>query len=122
VFLLGVFEVAAAPAPVTPATPALIAAILLALITAASIIFRLRRQQSAAPTIAVFLMVLLVIIGRRPPISRNASSTSEFATQTHTTAPLQQRSKLPAETPQWPGCPQRHSPSDPSAHRTIQNK
>ena len=63
-FLLGVVEVAAALVLITPATPALIAAIFLALLTATSVVFRLRRHQSTAPTIALFLMVLFIIIGR----------------------------------------------------------
>jgi uncharacterized membrane protein YphA (DoxX/SURF4 family) len=63
-FLLGLLEVAAALVLITPATSALIAAIFLALLTAASVVFRLRRHQSAAPTIALFLMVLFVILGR----------------------------------------------------------
>lgn len=62
--LLGLFEVAAALALITPAPMAFIAAVFLAIVTAASVVFRLRRQQSAAPTIALFLMVLFVIIGR----------------------------------------------------------
>ena len=62
--LLGLVEVAAALALFTPATPALIAAFSLALLTAGSVVFRLRRHQSAAPTIALFLMVVFVIIGR----------------------------------------------------------
>ncbi len=63
-FLLGVLEVAAALALITPAALALVAAIFLATLTAASVVFRVRRQQSAAPTIALFLMVLFVILGR----------------------------------------------------------
>jgi uncharacterized membrane protein len=62
VALLGLLEIAAALALFTSATPALIAAVFLALLTVGSVFFRLRRQQSAAPTIAVFLMVVFVIV------------------------------------------------------------
>jgi uncharacterized membrane protein YphA (DoxX/SURF4 family) len=64
VALLGFFEIAAALALFTPATPALISAIALAMLTVATVVFRLRRKQSAAPTIALFLMVLFIIVGR----------------------------------------------------------
>jgi hypothetical protein len=64
VALLGFFEIAAALALFTPTTSAFISAVALATLTAASGVYRFRRNQSAAPTIALFLMVVFVIVGR----------------------------------------------------------
>ncbi len=68
--LIGLFETAAALALIAP-VPALLsptfvltAATALALLMVAASVYRVRRQQSAAPTIALFLMALFVIVGR----------------------------------------------------------
>lgn len=68
--LIGAFEIAAAMVLVAPAGTwpsdnlALPAAGALALLMAAASIYRQKRQQSSAPTIALFLMALFVIAAR----------------------------------------------------------
>ena len=69
IIAIGLFEIVAALALVTPfgpwppATLALLAATGLALLTLAAAIYRTRRRQSAAPSLALFLMALFVIVG-----------------------------------------------------------
>jgi len=68
--IVALFEIAAALALVAPVDPVLhaqlvrLAAVGLALLTAAASVYRVRNQQSAAPTIALFFMALFVIVGR----------------------------------------------------------
>lgn len=68
--LIGLFETAAALALIVPTgSPAsanlvLPAASALALLMVAASIYRLRRQESAAPTVALFLMAIFVIAAR----------------------------------------------------------
>ena len=65
--LIGFFETVAAlilllPSAARPAiTPALVAATALAVLMIGASIYRARQQQSAAPTIVLFLMALFVI-------------------------------------------------------------
>jgi uncharacterized membrane protein YphA (DoxX/SURF4 family) len=67
---IGLFEVMAALALVAPVGPwpaaarVLLAASGLALLMIAASVYRVRRQQSAVPTVALFLMALFVIVGR----------------------------------------------------------
>jgi hypothetical protein len=69
VVALGLVEIVAALALITPIGPippaglALFAAISLALVTAAAGIYRARRRQSAVPSVMLFLMALFVIVG-----------------------------------------------------------
>jgi len=66
---VGLFEIVAALAlitpfsPIPPATLALVAATALALVSVASGIFRISRRLSAAPAAALFLLALFVIVG-----------------------------------------------------------
>jgi len=68
--MIALFEIAAALVLVAPVDPVLhvqlvrLAAVGLALLTAAASIYRVRQKQSAAPTLALFLMALFVIVGR----------------------------------------------------------
>jgi Na+/H+ antiporter NhaD/arsenite permease-like protein len=71
-FVVAVFEIAAAFALLVPVDPAMhidlarLAAAGLALLTIAASIYRVRHNQSAAPTIALFFMAMFVMIGRWP--------------------------------------------------------
>jgi len=68
--LIGLFETAAALALIAPvggllsATVAVTAAAALALLMMAASIYRVRRQESAIPTIVLFLMAVFVIAAR----------------------------------------------------------
>ena len=68
--LIGLFELAAALALITPvsselhATLVLRAAIGLALLTVGASIYRVRRNQSAVPTMVLFLLAAFVIAAR----------------------------------------------------------
>ena len=68
--MIALFEMAAALALVAPVEPVLhvqlvrLAAVGLALLTVAASVYRVRHKQSAAPTLALFLMALLVLAGR----------------------------------------------------------
>lgn len=68
--LIGLFEMVAALALIAPvdaqlsATLVTTAAIALALLMVAASIYRMRRQQSAAPTVVLFLMAVFVIAER----------------------------------------------------------
>jgi hypothetical protein len=64
VALLGLFEMAAAMALVTPFELTLIAAVALAFSTLIAGFYRVSVKKSAAPTTALFLLVLFVICGR----------------------------------------------------------
>ena len=67
---VGLFEIVAAFALVTPfgplpqATLVLLAAAGLALLTLAAVILRVRRHESASPIVALFLLAMFVIVGR----------------------------------------------------------
>jgi Na+/H+ antiporter NhaD/arsenite permease-like protein len=67
---LGLFEIVAALflvmpfGSMPPAIPAILAATALALLTTISGIDRARRHQSPAPSVALFLLALFVIVGR----------------------------------------------------------
>ncbi len=67
---VGIFEIAAALALVVPFGPlpqvtlVRLAAVGLALLTAAAIFYHVRRHESAAPTVALFLMLMFVLVGR----------------------------------------------------------
>jgi uncharacterized membrane protein YphA (DoxX/SURF4 family) len=72
---IGVAEIAGALGVLTPAAPAslvpdhllvLLAASGLALIMVLAGMYHLRRQESAAPAVSVFLLALFVIVGRWP--------------------------------------------------------
>lgn len=68
--LIGLFETSAALALITPvgtwpsATLALPAATALALLMVAASIYRVRRKESAIPTIVLFLMAIFVVAAR----------------------------------------------------------
>jgi uncharacterized membrane protein YphA (DoxX/SURF4 family) len=70
--LVGVLEIAGAAGllvPVDPWPPYVLlrlAAAGLALLMVAAGIYHIRRQESAAPSVALFLLVLFVIVGRWP--------------------------------------------------------
>jgi hypothetical protein len=70
IVVLGLFEIVAALAlvmpfgPIPPATLVLLAAVGLALMTLAASIYHARRRESAAPSVALFLLALFVIVGR----------------------------------------------------------
>lgn len=64
VALVGLFEVAAAMALITPFELTLFAAGILALSTMIAALYRVSVKKSAAPTTALFLLVLFVICGR----------------------------------------------------------
>ncbi len=67
---VGVFEVAAALALVTPfgllpqLTSAQLAAAGLAVLTGTAVIYHMRRQETAIPSLTLFCLVLLVVVGR----------------------------------------------------------
>jgi hypothetical protein len=69
-FVVALFEIAAALALLTPVDTGMhvqlvrLAAGGLALLTVAASIYRVRHNQSAAPTLALFFMALFVIVGR----------------------------------------------------------
>lgn len=62
--MIGLMEMAAALALISPTTLALAACALLAGTTGAACIFRHSRSESAAPTIALLLLVMFVICER----------------------------------------------------------
>jgi uncharacterized membrane protein YphA (DoxX/SURF4 family) len=68
--LIGLFEIVAALALIAPVGPslsptfAIVTASALALLMVGASIYRVRHQQSAAPTIALFLMALFVLAAR----------------------------------------------------------
>src|SRR3954463_10916195 len=64
VALLGMFEMAAATALVTPFELNLFAAVALAFSTFITVLYRASVQKPAAPTAVLFLLVLFVICGR----------------------------------------------------------
>ncbi len=64
VALVGLFEMAAAMALVTPFELTLFAAVALALSTMIAGLYRVSVQKTAVPTVVLFLLVLFVICGR----------------------------------------------------------
>lgn len=69
VAVIGIFEIIAALAlvtpfgPISPARLALIAATGLALLTLTAAVLNMRRDKSAVPSLTLFLMALFVIVG-----------------------------------------------------------
>jgi uncharacterized membrane protein YphA (DoxX/SURF4 family) len=67
---VGLFEIVAALAivtqygPFSQVTVVRLAAVGLGVLTAVAAIYRVRLKESAAPTIALFLMVMFVLVGR----------------------------------------------------------
>jgi uncharacterized membrane protein YphA (DoxX/SURF4 family) len=62
--LVGLFEMSAAMAMITPFELTLFAAVALALSTIITGLYRVSVQKPAAPTVVLFLLVLFVICGR----------------------------------------------------------
>jgi hypothetical protein len=68
--MIGLVEMAAAAGLIMPVPPSqsnilpMLAAAVLFILTGASLIFHVRRRQPSAPVVALFLLVLLAVIGR----------------------------------------------------------
>ncbi|MGC1463781.1 MAG: DoxX family protein [Terracidiphilus sp.] len=69
ILVIGLFEALLALAIVAPTGPSLpvalplVAASALALLTAAAVIYHVRRRETAVPSMALFLLALFVIVG-----------------------------------------------------------